>query len=155
MRLRHGGYAGAGAGAVAVAVAADGHEGLRGHVIDQGATLDGEAVEVHEALADLGVRGWVDVAAFRVTEKVIQGVEAALARVVVGVVAHVGGVLVDGVVDGTVALRLLGLVVPVVPAVVRLPIVSIGLVHLRVGVVIVTRWAGCYVHVRNRKKADG
>ena len=130
------------------------HQGLRGHVVNQGSALDGEAVELHQALADLGVRRWVDVATLGITEEVIQGIKPALSWVVVCVLAHVGCVLVDWVVDWPVTLRLLGLVEPIVPAgVVWLPIASIGRVHLRVGVVIVTRGTGCYVHVRTREGA--
>jgi hypothetical protein len=121
------------------------HQGLRGHVVNQGSALDGEAVKVHQALADLGVRRRVDVAAFRITEEVVQSVKPALPWVVGCVVAHVGSVLVDWVVDWAVALSLLGLVVAVVAGVVvRLPIVAIGMVHLRVGLVIVTCSAGWF-----------
>lgn len=129
------------------------HQRLRGHVVDQGSALDGKAVKVHQALADLGVRSWVDVAAFRITEEVVQGVKPALPWVVRCVLAHVSCVLVDWVVDRPVALWLLRLVVTVVAAVVvRLPVVSVRLVHLRVGMVIITCGAGCYGHVRNYKR---
>ena len=143
--LRHRGDAGA-------VTASYGHQGLRGHVVNQGSALDGEAVKVHEALADLGIRCWVDVATLGITEEVIQGVKPALSWVVVCVVAHLSRVLVDWVVHWAVALGLLRLVVSVVAAVVvRLPVVSVRLVHLWVGVVIITCGSGCYVHVRSRK----
>lgn len=146
VRLGHRGDAGA------VPASSYCHQGLRGHVVNQGSALDGEAVKLHQALADLGVRRWVDAATLGITEEVIKGVKPALPWVVACVLAYVGCVLVDWVVDWPVALRLLGLVEPTVPArVVWLPIVSIGLVHLRVGVVIVTRGTGCYVHVRTRE----
>lgn len=136
----------------AVSATSNRHQGLRGHVVNQGSALDGEAVKVHQALADLRVRCWVDVAALSITEEVIQGVKPSLPWAIGCVLAHVACVLADWVVDRPVALCLLGLVVPIVAAVVvRLPVVSIGLVHLRVGVVIITCGPGCYVHVSNCK----
>lgn len=149
MRLWHRGDTGA------VTASSYCHQGLRGHVVDQGSALDGEAVKVHQALADLGVRSWVDIATFRVTEEVVQSVKPALPWVVGCVLAHVSCVLVDWVVDWPVALCLLGLVVSVVAAImVRLPVVSVRLVHLRVGMVIITCGAGCCVHVSNCKNTS-
>lgn len=122
------------------------HHWLRWHIVDKSSALDGEAVQLHQSLTHLRIRGWINLTTLGIAKEVIQNVKSPFPRVVRGMVTQVCCMLVDRIVHGTIALWLLGLIVAVMAAVVvRLPIVSVCLVHLGVGMIIITRGASCKI----------
>ena len=115
------------------------------NVVGQTTSLDGDALKLHQALANLSVGAWIDLTTLSVTEEVIQHVETTPSVVISGVVAQVASVA-DGIVDRTVGLGLLRGIVAVVCVVGRVGAILGGRagVHLR-GMVIVTAGGSCKI----------
>lgn len=109
------------------------------HVVHKSAALDGKTVQLHQTLADLRIRRGINLTPLRITKKIVQDIEAALSLVVGSVMAYVTSLLVDGVVNGPIALWLLRLIVSIVAAIVmRLAIGSVLRMHLWGGMVVIT-----------------
>jgi hypothetical protein len=100
-------------------------------------SVNGNALQSHEALSNLGIRSGIDLASFSIAKKLIQGIKVAFSGVVCGMLTKVSSVS-DRIIDWTIGTRLLGRVVAVVGIMMGRTVVGSGAgMHLST-VVIVT-----------------
>lgn len=111
------------------------------HVVRKTSTVNWNPLESHQSLANLLVRGGVDLPALGVTEEVVQGLVTALSAIVGGVVSQVTAVA-DIIVDRTVRRGLLRSVISVVACVLGMAILRLSGMHL--GTMIIVTSCGSF-----------
>jgi hypothetical protein len=109
------------------------------HVVRDTATVDGDALESHQALANLSVGGRIDLTALCITEEVVQGIVSTPPVVEGSVLASVSPVaVVYRAVGGSLLWRVVAVVVRV-----RMAVCSRGAWVHGSGMIVITRVSSC------------
>lgn len=111
------------------------------NVLGETTTMNWDALECHQSLADLMVRSRIDLTTLGIPEELVQGVVISLAGIIGGMLANISSVT-DGVVNRSVRRRLLRGIVAIVCRMVWVVVRrSRGRVHL--STVIIIRSGSC------------
>jgi hypothetical protein len=117
------------------------HRGSCWHVVNNGATVDGNSVEGHQALANLRIGAGIDLTSLGIAEKVIEGFVSTLSVVVCSMLADIPTMSYAVVNWASMEslLLLLGLVVPIVASVMSLGVPTVALMELTAMIIV----SGC------------
>ena len=111
------------------------------HVVGKSATVDWNSLQSHQPLADLGIRGRVNLSALGITEEVVQRIVSTLSIVVAGDIVHVTAVA-DRVIDRAIGRSWLRSVVAVMCMVMMSTVAArLARVHWSSMVIVSRRWS--------------